>query len=125
LKLPIKFIGVGENEKDMLYFSPRDFASPSFMKNLKDIFYLQMAYALAEKAKGWASPNPYVGTVIVRKDVIVGHGYHVKPGQPHAEAVALQRAGSLARNSTAYITLEPVFTGEKHLLVRKQYFSLA
>jgi diaminohydroxyphosphoribosylaminopyrimidine deaminase/5-amino-6-(5-phosphoribosylamino)uracil reductase len=77
------------------------------MKNLKDIFYLQMAYALAEKAKGWASPNPYVGTVIARKDVIVGHGYHVMPGQPHAEAVALQRAGSLSRNSTAYITLEP------------------
>jgi diaminohydroxyphosphoribosylaminopyrimidine deaminase/5-amino-6-(5-phosphoribosylamino)uracil reductase len=77
------------------------------MKNLKDIFYLQMAYALAEKAKGWASPNPYVGTVIVRKDVIVGHGYHAKPGQLHAEAVALQRAGSLSRNSTAYITLEP------------------
>jgi diaminohydroxyphosphoribosylaminopyrimidine deaminase/5-amino-6-(5-phosphoribosylamino)uracil reductase len=77
------------------------------MKNLKDIFYLQMAYALAEKAKGWANPNPYVGTVIVRKDVIVGNGYHVKPGQPHAEAVALQRAGSLSRNSTAYLTLEP------------------
>jgi diaminohydroxyphosphoribosylaminopyrimidine deaminase/5-amino-6-(5-phosphoribosylamino)uracil reductase len=77
------------------------------MKDLKDILYLQMAYALAEKAKGWASPNPYVGTVIVRKDVIVGHGYHAKPGQPHAEAVALQRAGSLSRNSTAYITLEP------------------
>ena len=77
------------------------------MKNLKDIFYLQMAYALAEKAKGWASPNPYVGTVIVHKDVIVGHGYHVKPGQLHAEALALQRAGPLSRNSTAYITLEP------------------
>jgi diaminohydroxyphosphoribosylaminopyrimidine deaminase/5-amino-6-(5-phosphoribosylamino)uracil reductase len=77
------------------------------MNNLKDIFYLQMAYALAEKAKGWASPNPYVGTVIVRNDVIVGHGYHERPGQLHAEAVALQRAGSLSRRSTAYITLEP------------------
>jgi len=77
------------------------------MKNLKDIFYLQMAYALAEKAKGWVSPNPYVGAVIVRRDVIIGHGYHERPGQPHAEAVALRRAGSLSRNSTAYITLEP------------------
>jgi diaminohydroxyphosphoribosylaminopyrimidine deaminase/5-amino-6-(5-phosphoribosylamino)uracil reductase len=77
------------------------------MKNLKDIFYIQMAYALAEKAKGWASPNPYVGAVIVRNDVIVGYGYHAKPGQLHAEAVALQRAGSLSRNSAAYITLEP------------------
>jgi fused signal recognition particle receptor len=26
LKLPIKFIGIGENEKDMFYFSPQDFA---------------------------------------------------------------------------------------------------
>ena len=77
------------------------------MKNLKDTFYIQMAYALAEKAKGWASPNPYVGAVIVRRDVIVGHGYHEKPGQLHAEALALQRAGYLSRNSTAYITLEP------------------
>jgi len=77
------------------------------MKNLKDIFYLQMAYALAEKAKGWASPNPYVGAVIVKKDVILGDGYHEKPGHPHAEAVALRKAGSLSRNSTAYVTLEP------------------
>jgi diaminohydroxyphosphoribosylaminopyrimidine deaminase/5-amino-6-(5-phosphoribosylamino)uracil reductase len=77
------------------------------MNNLKDFSYLRMAYALAAKAKGWASPNPYVGTVIVRKDVIVGYGYHEGPGKPHAEIIALQRAGSLAKKSTAYITLEP------------------
>lgn len=77
------------------------------MNNLKDISYLQMAYALAEKAKGWASPNPYVGAVIVKKDVVVGYGFHEKSGLPHAEAVALQRAGSLSRNSTLYVTLEP------------------
>jgi len=77
------------------------------MNKLKDIFYLQMAYGLAEKAKGWASPNPYVGSVIVKRDVIIGYGYHEKPGNPHAEAIAIQKAGSLARNSTAYITLEP------------------
>lgn len=77
------------------------------MNNLKDLSYLRMAYALAGKAKGWASPNPYVGTVIVRDDVIVGYGYHEGPGKPHAEIIALQRAGSLAEKSTAYITLEP------------------
>jgi diaminohydroxyphosphoribosylaminopyrimidine deaminase/5-amino-6-(5-phosphoribosylamino)uracil reductase len=77
------------------------------MKNQKDIFYLQMAYALAEKAVGWASPNPYVGAVLVKGDKIVGDGYHEKPGQPHAEVAALRKAGYLARNSTAYITLEP------------------
>lgn len=77
------------------------------MKELKDFFYLQMAYGLAEKAIGWASPNPYVGAVIVKKDTIIGHGYHERPGKLHAEVIALQRAGSLARNSTAYINLEP------------------
>ncbi len=77
------------------------------MKDLKDRAYLEMAYTLAEKAKGWASPNPYVGAVLVKNNSIVGYGYHEKPGQSHAEAVALQRAGDLSRNSTAYITLEP------------------
>jgi len=77
------------------------------MRKLKDISYLQMAYALAEKAKGWASPNPYVGAVVVKRDVIAGYGYHERPGKLHAEALAFQRAGSLSRNSTAYITLEP------------------
>jgi diaminohydroxyphosphoribosylaminopyrimidine deaminase/5-amino-6-(5-phosphoribosylamino)uracil reductase len=77
------------------------------MKNPKDIFYLQMAYGLAEKAVGWASPNPYVGAVIVKKDIIIGDGYHERPGNPHAEVIALHKAGSLARNSTTYINLEP------------------
>lgn len=77
------------------------------MRNLKDISYFQMAYALAEKAKGWASPNPYVGAVVVKRGIIIGYGYHERPGKPHAEALAFQRAGSLSRNSTAYITLEP------------------
>jgi diaminohydroxyphosphoribosylaminopyrimidine deaminase/5-amino-6-(5-phosphoribosylamino)uracil reductase len=73
----------------------------------KDTNYLQMAYALAEKAKGWASPNPYVGAVIVHKNRIVGWGYHKKPGTPHAEVIAINRAGDLTKGSTAYITLEP------------------
>ncbi len=77
------------------------------MMNTKDISYLQMAYALAEKAKGWSSPNPYVGALIVKKDVIIGHGYHEKPGTPHAEIIAIEKAGSSARDATAYITLEP------------------
>jgi diaminohydroxyphosphoribosylaminopyrimidine deaminase/5-amino-6-(5-phosphoribosylamino)uracil reductase len=77
------------------------------MNNLKDISYLQMAYGLAEKAIGWTSPNPYVGAVIVRKDLVIGEGYHERPGKPHAEVLALRKAGSLSRNSTAYINLEP------------------
>ena len=77
------------------------------MSDTKDSSYLEMAYGLAEKARGWASPNPYVGAVVVRRDEIVGHGFHERPGRPHAEAIALERAGRQARRSTLYVTLEP------------------
>jgi diaminohydroxyphosphoribosylaminopyrimidine deaminase/5-amino-6-(5-phosphoribosylamino)uracil reductase len=77
------------------------------MNTDKDSVFLEMAYGLAEKAIGWASPNPYVGAVIVKKGSVVGTGFHEKPGNPHAEVIALQKAGSQARNATAYITLEP------------------
>lgn len=77
------------------------------MRDIKDLSYLQMAYALAEKAVGWASPNPYVGAVVVKHGTIAGYGYHERPGNPHAEVIACQRAGSRARNSTVYVTLEP------------------
>jgi len=77
------------------------------MKNLRDISYLEMAYSLAQKAKGWTSPNPYVGAVIVKNRAIVGSGYHRGPGQPHAEIVALQKAGPSHHNATIYLTLEP------------------
>ena len=74
---------------------------------LKDISYLRMAFGLAEKAKGWASPNPLVGAVIIKGDAIVGFGHHQKPGQAHAEIIALRRAGNKAKNGTMYISLEP------------------
>jgi diaminohydroxyphosphoribosylaminopyrimidine deaminase/5-amino-6-(5-phosphoribosylamino)uracil reductase len=77
------------------------------MNTNKDLVFLEMAYGLAEKAMGWSSPNPYVGAVIVKNGTIIGTGYHEKPGKPHAEIIALQKAGLQARNATAYITLEP------------------
>jgi diaminohydroxyphosphoribosylaminopyrimidine deaminase/5-amino-6-(5-phosphoribosylamino)uracil reductase len=77
------------------------------MNKLIDLSYLEMAYSLAEKARGWARPNPYVGAVLVRDKKIVGHGYHERPGEPHAEIIALRRAGALAKGSTLYLTLEP------------------
>jgi diaminohydroxyphosphoribosylaminopyrimidine deaminase/5-amino-6-(5-phosphoribosylamino)uracil reductase len=75
--------------------------------NAGDHGYMQMAYGLAEKAIGRASPNPYVGAVIVRDGVIVGSGFHAGPGLPHAEIVALRQAGRRAERATVYITLEP------------------
>lgn len=77
------------------------------MSSANDTAYMHMAYGLAEKAVGWASPNPYVGAVIVANDSVVGIGYHEKPGKPHAEVIALEMAGRSAENGTGYITLEP------------------
>ncbi|MFW6131975.1 MAG: bifunctional diaminohydroxyphosphoribosylaminopyrimidine deaminase/5-amino-6-(5-phosphoribosylamino)uracil reductase RibD [Candidatus Aminicenantaceae bacterium] len=79
----------------------------SSITNCKDASYMYMAYSLAEKAKGWASPNPYVGCIILKNGAIVGYGFHEKPGKLHAEAVAIQKAGSQVQNSTLYTTLEP------------------
>lgn len=68
-----------------------------------------MAHALRLAARGLytAHPNPRVGCVIVRDDDVVGEGYHVRTGGPHAEAVALEAAGRAAEGATAYVTLEP------------------
>lgn len=69
--------------------------------------FLRRAYELAELARGETAPNPLVGCVIVRDGAIVGEGHHVRAGLPHAEAVALEQAGTRALGATAYVTLEP------------------
>ncbi|NBF09291.1 bifunctional diaminohydroxyphosphoribosylaminopyrimidine deaminase/5-amino-6-(5-phosphoribosylamino)uracil reductase RibD [Pseudomonas sp. Fl4BN1] len=68
-----------------------------------------MARALELARKGWYSthPNPRVGCVIVRDGQVVGEGWHVRAGEPHAEVHALRAAGEQARGATAYVTLEP------------------
>jgi len=73
----------------------------------QDLAYMEMAYSLAEKARGQTSPNPCVGAVITLRDKIVGWGYHQEAGQPHAEIIALERAGKRAEGATLYLTLEP------------------
>ena len=77
-----------------------------------DLDLMEMAYGLAEGARGRTSPNPCVGAVVTSRGAIVGWGRHEAAGAPHAEIVALDRAGRRARGGTIYLTLEPcVHTG--------------
>jgi diaminohydroxyphosphoribosylaminopyrimidine deaminase / 5-amino-6-(5-phosphoribosylamino)uracil reductase len=68
---------------------------------------LERALELAEHGRGTTHPNPVVGAVVVRDGEVVGEGWHERKGGPHAEVVALEAAGELARGSTLYVTLEP------------------
>ncbi len=68
---------------------------------------MRRALALARKGVGRTSPNPAVGCVIVRDNVVVGEGWHQKAGTPHAEVHALRQAGALASGADLYVTLEP------------------
>jgi diaminohydroxyphosphoribosylaminopyrimidine deaminase/5-amino-6-(5-phosphoribosylamino)uracil reductase len=72
-----------------------------------DAFYMARALELARKGVYSTHPNPRVGCVIVRDGVVVGEGWHVRAGEPHAEVHALRHAGEKARGATAYVTLEP------------------
>jgi diaminohydroxyphosphoribosylaminopyrimidine deaminase/5-amino-6-(5-phosphoribosylamino)uracil reductase len=69
--------------------------------------YLEEALDLAARGLGRVSPNPAVGAVIVRDDVVVGRGFHTWTGVKHAEVLALEEAGERARGATLYVTLEP------------------
>lgn len=79
------------------------------MTDFTALDHQHMAHALrlAERAAYTARPNPMVGCVIARDEVVVGEGWHQRTGGPHAEVFALRQAGEQARGATAYVTLEP------------------
>jgi len=72
----------------------------------RDAFYMARAIQLARKGRYTTDPNPRVGCVLVKDDVVIGEGWHVKAGQGHAEVEALKNTPD-ARGATAYVTLEP------------------
>lgn len=69
--------------------------------------YMQRALDLARRGMFTTDPNPRVGCVIVQNGDVVGEGWHVRAGDPHAERNALMAAGDRARGATCYVTLEP------------------
>jgi len=80
--------------------------------SIADHGFMARALQLARQGLYTTDPNPRVGCVIVRYDrsaegQVVGEGYHLRAGEPHAEVHALAAAGEQARGATAYVTLEP------------------
>jgi diaminohydroxyphosphoribosylaminopyrimidine deaminase / 5-amino-6-(5-phosphoribosylamino)uracil reductase len=68
------------------------------------------AIDLAKRGRGFASPNPEVGAVLVKNGFIIGEGWHKRFGEAHAEANALQDAekrGFSTEGSELFVTLEP------------------
>ncbi|MBF0117941.1 MAG: bifunctional diaminohydroxyphosphoribosylaminopyrimidine deaminase/5-amino-6-(5-phosphoribosylamino)uracil reductase RibD [Desulfobacterales bacterium] len=68
---------------------------------------MKLALSLAEKGRGYTSPNPLVGAVVVKNNKIIGKGYHEIYGKAHAEVNAINNAGIDANDATLYVTLEP------------------
>ncbi|WP_299490565.1 bifunctional diaminohydroxyphosphoribosylaminopyrimidine deaminase/5-amino-6-(5-phosphoribosylamino)uracil reductase RibD [uncultured Shewanella sp.] len=77
------------------------------MWSIQDIKMMNRALTLARKGMYTTSPNPNVGCVLTLGDEVIGEGYHIKAGGPHAEVHALAQAGAKAKGCTAYVTLEP------------------
>jgi diaminohydroxyphosphoribosylaminopyrimidine deaminase/5-amino-6-(5-phosphoribosylamino)uracil reductase len=69
--------------------------------------WMAEALALARQGEALTSPNPMVGTVIVKNGEEVARAFHTWDGLKHAEVLALERAGSAARGATLYTNLEP------------------
>ncbi len=74
---------------------------------MNDNDYMEMALSLAEKGRGFTSPNPMVGAVVVKDGKVIGKGWHEAVGKAHAEVNAIDDAGKDAEGGTIYVTLEP------------------
>lgn len=69
--------------------------------------WMKRALELAKNGRGWTSPNPVVGAVIIKDGNNIGEGFHREFGSPHAEIEAIRAAGSSAKDATLYVSLEP------------------
>lgn len=72
-----------------------------------DFRFMARALELARRGLYSTDPNPRVGCLVVAHGEVVGEGWHLRAGEPHAEIHALRAAGERARGATIYVTLEP------------------
>jgi diaminohydroxyphosphoribosylaminopyrimidine deaminase/5-amino-6-(5-phosphoribosylamino)uracil reductase len=78
-----------------------------------DQHFMLRALKLAQLGSGLTFPNPRVGAVLVRGAKIIGEGFHLRAGTPHAEVHAVahaKRRGHRVEGATLYVTLEPCST---------------
>ncbi len=73
----------------------------------QDEKYMRMALNRARRGIGHVAPNPAVGCVLVKGGVILSAAHTARGGRPHAEALALEKAGADAKGASAYVSLEP------------------
>ena len=79
-----------------------------FLKD-QDYKFMQRVLELAKRGRGYVSPNPRVGAVVVSgSGELLSEGYHVRYGGPHAEIVAIRACkGENTNGATLYVNLEP------------------
>lgn len=71
--------------------------------------FINLAHDIALKNLGKTFPNPSVGCIIAKNNKIISKGVTSSTGRPHAEEIALKKAGKKSRGATMYVTLEPCF----------------
>lgn len=76
-------------------------------QSIRDREMMLRAHEAARRSRCIAPPNPWVGAVVLAADGTIFEGSTRQPGEDHAERVALALAGSAAKGSTLYVTLEP------------------
>ena len=74
-----------------------------------DEMYMSRCIQIATNGLGTTYPNPFVGSVIVHNNKIIGEGFTSEYGGPHAEVNAINSVKNpeLLKESTLYVTLEP------------------
>jgi len=69
--------------------------------------FMKKAFRLAERNRHLTGYDPAVGCVIVKAGRVIATGSHREVTTPHAEVIALKKAGRAARGADLYINLEP------------------
>lgn len=78
-----------------------------------DIRFIKRCLTLAKKGLGKVSPNPLVGSILVKRGKVIGEGWHKKYGGPHSEVNAIKNAIEDVIDSTLYCNLEPCCHSKK------------